>query len=279
MKPTPTNICPECGSPPPESPTTGDDRVVLVRLGADDYDWPVVMGEFPRPAIRSYRAGATRKFWATAWETDAVITDGFLTPALAAARLGARLPGEDDRVVLRPTLSPGFWEWPDSTRTAIWPNPTGGFMARKDDRDAMPTHHTTLALALDYLGASPVSETETPDLDTPAATDQPTPRERELLAQVEAQAGQIRRLEADHADRYRDVVAAHAALDKADVSDGGPLYMRIRILANRQSSPLSPKILGIVAQILARMEHAIKECDPGRVQDVRELRLALEIES
>ena len=117
------------------------------------------------------------------------------------------------------------------------------------------------------------------DLDTPAATDQPTARERELQAQVEAQAGQIRRLEADHADRYRDVVAAHAALDKADVSDGGPLYMRIRILANRQSSPLSPKILGIVAQILAGMEHAIENSDTVRIQDVRALRIALGIES
>lgn len=328
------------------APTVGDEMVTLrATLSPGFWEWP----ESTRTAIWP---SATGGFTARADDRDAVSASGFPTPEAAAAHLGARLPGEDVGVVLSPVAGePGLFLWPDG-RLAIGRTTGDGCIAwRKGEMvgktydhvtdaliaiGARLTRHPTAEEAAAHLGA------RLPDAPgaggvAPVATD-PTPRERELQAQVEAQAGQIRRLEQERdgwidrtveadkgqakaagmladitlaldksgkvnapemtgADRVRALVAyvrgveeeggyygrlcseAHDALDTAGIPPGGQPADRIRILAERRADPLTPQIRGIVAEILAGMERAIENNDPGRVQDVRALRIALGVEA
>lgn len=290
------------------SPATGDGRTVLVKRNDSAYAWPsgrLAVGE--SLLIR----GAWR-----AWSDSPceMLPRHFSTPALAAAHLGAVLPGEDARVVLSPVSDdPGRFVWPSGqialTRTAgdsclAW---------RRGERVGKTYDHVTDALIAlgarlpdapgdGEVGAPRVGRSEPPAWRDPFPPGGPTPRERELQTQVEAQAAELAdinaildttgsapgqatpervRALADYAvETGESVLRAHEALDAAGIPTGGQPADRIRILAERRADPLTPQIRGIVAQILAGMEDRTSGTDGlGIAYDIRALRLAVGIES
>lgn len=204
----------DAGGPRDDSSAVTDavalgDPAPPVTLARDDtaYMWPS-----GRTAIGRVRADGQRLAWADTEDSGAA-----LCPSLDSAveYLGARLPDPVCSKTETPdAAAPTFWGGVDSPP---WPGPIG-----------------TTNVRWRVGGPSP---------DAPDAGDQMTARERELTAQVEAQAGQIRRLESALAterslcDSWTEAVdLAHAALNDAKVPQAGTIADRIRALTERLAS-------------------------------------------
>lgn len=143
----------------------------------------------------------------------------------------------------------------------------GIVLARTDDPvTSVGENYTTPEAAAAHLGARlPDSVTESGvwvwvDFPAPAPT-----REQELQAQVEEQAGQIRRLEAriKGADATNDAMARSlsdidAILDTTGAAPGQTTTERVRALASRTVPPPDPRLQAIAVLLLA---------DPGDVTD------------
>lgn len=255
----------------------------------------------------------TGEFLAWADAEDAPYTP-HPTLEAAAAHLGAVLPGEDARVVLSPVSDdPGQFVWPSGQIALTRTTGDGCIVWRKGETVGKTYDHVTDALIAlgarlpdapgdGEVGAPRVGRSEPPAWRDPFPPGGPTPRERELQTQVEAQAAELAdinaildttgsapgqttpervRALADYAvETGESVLRAHEALDAAGIPTGGQPADRIRILAERRADPLTPQIRGIVAQILAGMEDRTSGTDGlGIAYDIRALRLAVGIES
>lgn len=224
-----------------------------------------------------------------AWTDDPVTSVGenYPTHEAAAARLGARLPDsvcskmEPTAPVTTPIL-PGVGK-PEHVLSATeaekeWagpPIPYDDDLARRilewRGRDAVPTETVTIPAA---VLARMIYATD------------PTPREQELQAQVEEQAGQIRRLEAriKGADATNDAMARSLSdidgiLDATASAPGQTTTERVRALASRTVPAPDQRLQAIAAELLADLEDVTDAGEPWGIHIVRALRLALDIES
>lgn len=224
-----------------------------------------------------------------AWTDDPVTSVGenYPTHEAAAARLGARLPDsvcskmEPTAPVTTPIL-PGVGK-PEHVLSATeaekeWagpPIPYDDDLARRilewRGRDAVPTETVTIPAA---VLARMIYATD------------PTPREQELQAQVEEQAGQIRRLEAriKGADATNDAMARSlsdidAILDTTGAAPGQTTTERVRALASRTAPPPDQRLQAIAAELLADLDDVTDAGEAWGIHLVRALRAAVGVGS
>ena len=195
---------------------------------------------------------------------------------IAAAHIGAVLPGEDEHELVGSKIEPT-----DATMTAReqklqakidayathiqrMSRERDGWVdrVREADKDQARAAGmlTEIAFTLDRYGKVTASDQTTVD------------RVRALIRyvnKVENEGGHYGTLCSE----------AHAALTAAGIPLAGQPADRIRILAERHADPLTPRLRGIAAELLADLEDVTDAGEPWGAHLVRALRLAVGVES